>query len=174
MNLPGRERKCIFPLHTVRRSVQGAEKSLITVGELQKLVTSWGHKVSKITIRCHLHASKLFGWVARKTLLSPNHKCKCLEFAKGHWNLNWNKVLLSDETEIELFGNKHLRWDWRKKSHSHAENDLIPTELWWWICDVVGLFGFYWSWGPCNRKVAGSNPQADKVKKCCSAPEQDS
>lgn len=36
-------------------------------------------------------------------------------------------VLWSDESKIELFGNKHQRWVWCKKSHGHAENNLIPT-----------------------------------------------
>ena len=50
------------------------------------LVVSWGHKVSKSTIRHHLHTNRLFGRVAqRKPLLRATNKFKCLEFAKRHW-----------------------------------------------------------------------------------------
>ena len=37
---------------------------------------------------------------------TQNHKRKRMEFAK-YMTLNWDRVLWSDETKIELFGNKH-------------------------------------------------------------------
>ena len=62
----------------------------ITAGELQRLVESWGQKVSKTTIRRHLHHHKLFLRVARKKpLLSINNKLKCLQFAKCKSDFQW-------------------------------------------------------------------------------------
>lgn len=60
-------------------------------------------------------------------------------------------VLLSDDMNIELFGHTHT------PTHppvvglasAYAENNPIPTVMWWWIFDVMGIFGFQWSWGPC-------------------------
>src|SRR4029434_3256058 len=64
-NQPGRGRVCILAPRTVRRMVRMAKESpRITAGKLQRLVKSWGQKVSKTTIRLHHH--KLFGRVARK------------------------------------------------------------------------------------------------------------
>ena len=56
----------------------------ITVKELQALVVSWGHRVSKNTIRRHLNNHSLIGRVARrKPFLTTRHRRKrFLEFAK--------------------------------------------------------------------------------------------
>lgn len=87
-------------------------------GDLQKIV----HSVSESTIRCHFCASKVFGRGARrKSLLSSNHKCKHLEFAKHYWNFDSNQVLWSDEAKIELFGNTHSRWVWRRRKNGYTE-----------------------------------------------------
>lgn len=80
------------------------------------MVAFWGHKGSKATIRHHLHANKLFGRRARrKPFLTHNHKSKRLDFAKQYWDFNWDRVPWSDETKIELFGNKHDKWVWCNK-----------------------------------------------------------
>ena len=51
-NLPGRGRKCMLSPRTVRKMVREAKKNPRTaVQELQTLVASWGHKVSKSTIK---------------------------------------------------------------------------------------------------------------------------
>ena len=107
VNKPGRGRKFMLPPRTVRRMVREIKKSpKLTVTELQGMVASWGHKVSKTTIRRCLHANGLFGRHARKKpFLTQNHER--LEFAKRYMNFNWDRVLWSDETKIELFGNKH-------------------------------------------------------------------
>ena len=104
-NLMGRGRNCILPPRILRRMVRDATKSpRITVKELQALVASWGHQVSKSTIRRHLHNHSLIGRVARrKPFLTTRHRRKRLEFAKHHLHFDWNKVLWSDETKIERF-----------------------------------------------------------------------
>ncbi|KAI4880130.1 hypothetical protein NFI96_020379, partial [Prochilodus magdalenae] len=40
-----------------------------------------------------------------------------------YWDFNWDRVLWSDETKIELFGNKCSKWIWLK----YAEKHLMPT-----------------------------------------------
>ncbi len=93
-----------------------------------KLVGSWGQKGSKTAIQRHLHHHKLFGRVSRKKpLLSSKNKLKHLQFARLYWNFKWDRVLWSDETKIELFGNKHQRWVWRTQRGSHMEKYLMPT-----------------------------------------------
>ena len=86
VNLMGRGRNCILPPRILRRMVREATKSpRITVKELQALVASWGHQVSKSTIRRHLHNHSLIGRVARRTpFLTTRHRRKRLEFAKHH------------------------------------------------------------------------------------------
>jgi hypothetical protein len=87
VNLPGRGPKCILSPSTVRKMFQEAKKCpRAIVGELQNVVTFWGHQASKSTIRQHLHAKRLLGRVAiKKPLLRATNKCKLLEFAKQHW-----------------------------------------------------------------------------------------
>ena len=128
-NKAGRGPKFILPQRTVRRMVREVKKSpKLTVTELHQRVASWGHKVSKTTIRRSLHANKLFGRHARKKpILTNTHKRKHLEFAKRHWDFNWDRVLLSDETKIELFGNKHSKWVWRKTKDEYAKKHLMPN-----------------------------------------------
>ena len=94
----------------------------ITAGELQRLFESWGQKVSKTTIRRHLHHHKLFGRVARKKpLLSIINKLQRLKFVKCKSDFQWDRVKWSDETKIKLFGNKHQRWVWRRQKDSHTD-----------------------------------------------------
>ena len=67
-NGPGRGRGAIIdPTHGEEDGSSGQQKSpRITDGELQTLVGFWGQKVSKITIRRHLHNHKLFRRVSIK------------------------------------------------------------------------------------------------------------
>ena len=104
-NLPGRGRKCMSP-HTVRKMAREAKKNpRATVQELQTLVVSWGNKVLKSTIRCHLLTNRLFGRVAqRKPLLRPTNNFKWLERCKQldtflsleHFKLLLNGVLFNE------------------------------------------------------------------------------
>ena len=66
-NLPGRGHMFILPPDTAIRIREARKFARITVGELQKKVASWGHQVSKTTIRCHLNANKKT--TAQKSLL---------------------------------------------------------------------------------------------------------
>src|SRR4029434_6922060 len=92
---PGRGPICKLTPRTVRRMVRLVKESpRITAGELQRLVEFWGQKVSKTTIRRHLHHHKLFLRVARKKpLLSINNKLKRLQFAKCKSDFQWDRVI---------------------------------------------------------------------------------
>src|SRR4029434_10669962 len=120
---------CSLTPHTVRRMVQLAKESpRITAADLQRLVESWGQKVSRTTIRRHLHHHKLFWRVARKKpLLSINNKLKRLQFSKCKSDFQWDRVIWSDVTEMKLFGIKHQRYVWRRQKDSHTEKHLIPN-----------------------------------------------
>jgi len=121
--------KFILPQDTLRRieKLKKKKNSKHTVTELHQRVASWGHKVSKTTIRCSIHANKLCGRDARKNpFLTNTHKRKRLEFAKWHWDFNWDRMLWSDETKIEPFGNKHCKLVWRKTTYEYAEKHLSP------------------------------------------------
>src|SRR4029434_5362295 len=59
---------------------------------------------------------------------------KCLHFAKCYWDLQWDRVIWSDETKIKLFGNKQIKQQIkggfgvdRKMIGDHTEKHLIPT-----------------------------------------------
>ena len=128
---------------TVRKMVREAKKNpRTTVQELQTLVASWGHKVSKSTIRRHLHTNRLFGRVARrKPLLRATNKFKHLEFAKCHWNYDWNRVLWSDETKIELFGNVHVC----QKRFTYT---IKVVHCWYFWPSLAPLWGCFAASGP--------------------------
>ncbi len=68
------------------------------------------HPVSLTTVKRRLLSAGLRGCVAvKKPLLNKANKLKRLHWAKQHkdWTLeDWKKVLWTDESKFELFGNK--------------------------------------------------------------------
>uniref|UniRef100_A0A8C7QZS1 Transposase Tc1-like domain-containing protein n=1 Tax=Oncorhynchus mykiss TaxID=8022 RepID=A0A8C7QZS1_ONCMY len=101
---------------------------MITLDELQRSTAEVGDSVHRTTISRILHKSGLYGRVARrKTFLKDIHKKCRLKFATSHLGDTpnmWKKVLWSDETKIELFGNNAKRYVWRK---SNTAEHTIPT-----------------------------------------------
>ncbi|MGH0145253.1 UNVERIFIED_CONTAM: hypothetical protein FKN15_004921 [Acipenser sinensis] len=87
--------------------------------------------VHQSTISRALHNTGLYGRVARKKpLLKKYHLKARLEFARKHESdpaAMWEKVLWSDETKIELFGQNSKRYVWRKPNTTHASRHTIPT-----------------------------------------------
>ena len=59
-------------------------------------------------------------------LLSRPNKLKLLQFDKCYWDFYWGRVLWSDETKLEVFGNKHQRWVGCGHKDSHAEKYPSP------------------------------------------------
>jgi hypothetical protein len=91
---------------------------MVTLTELQSSSVEMGETSRRTTISAVLHQSGLYGRMARrKPLLSKRHMTDCLEFSKRHINYSQtmrNKILWSDETNIELYGLNAMRQVWRK------------------------------------------------------------
>ena len=80
---------------------------MVTLIELQNSSVEMGEPLRRTTIFAALHQSGLYGRVARrKPLLSKRHMTALLEFGKRHLKTQTkrNKILWSDETKIQLFG----------------------------------------------------------------------
>uniref|UniRef100_A0A803JNW0 Tc1-like transposase DDE domain-containing protein n=1 Tax=Xenopus tropicalis TaxID=8364 RepID=A0A803JNW0_XENTR len=102
-----------------------------TLDELQRSTAQVGESVHRTTISRALHKVGLYGRVARrKPLLTENHKKSRLQFATSHEGDTanmWKKVLWSDETKLELFGQNAKRYVWRKTNTAHHSEHTIPT-----------------------------------------------
>uniref|UniRef100_A0A3B4TCH2 Tc1-like transposase DDE domain-containing protein n=1 Tax=Seriola dumerili TaxID=41447 RepID=A0A3B4TCH2_SERDU len=89
-----------------------------------------GTTVSKKTISNTLRRHGLKSCSTRKVpLLKPAHVQARLKFANDHLDdpeEEWEKVMWSDETKIELFGLNSTRCVWRKKDEYNPKN-TIPT-----------------------------------------------
>ncbi|KAK6317394.1 hypothetical protein J4Q44_G00127940 [Coregonus suidteri] len=90
-----------------------------------------GTTVSKKTISNTLRRHGLKSCSARKVpLLKPVHVQARLKFANDHLDdpeEEWEKVMWSDETKIELFGLNSTRRVWRKKKDEYNPKNIIPT-----------------------------------------------
>ena len=90
-----------------------------TVQEQQTLVVSSG--TQKPQNQPHNHKGCM-----KKTLTESKFKYS-LEFTQRHWIYDWNRVLWSDETKIELFGHVHHRHVCRQKRDAYKQKHLTPT-----------------------------------------------
>ncbi|KAK6311842.1 hypothetical protein J4Q44_G00175060 [Coregonus suidteri] len=90
-----------------------------------------GTTVSKKNISNTLHHHGLKSCSARKVpLLKPAHVQARLKFANDHLDdpeEEWENVMWSDETKIELFGLNSTRRVWRKKKDEYNPKNTIPT-----------------------------------------------
>src|SRR5437879_6111132 len=77
--------------------------------------------VSERTIRLNLNR---LGYTLvlplKLTLLTQQAKVNRLTWARDHFHYNWNKVVFSDETTIQMFCNTTRAWSHEKK----------PVQLW--------------------------------------------
>uniref|UniRef100_A0A8C7IDD5 Transposase n=1 Tax=Oncorhynchus kisutch TaxID=8019 RepID=A0A8C7IDD5_ONCKI len=123
---PGRPSK--LSAHTRRRLIRDAAKRpMITLDDLQ---LRW--ETLSIGQQSVVYCTNLaFMEVARrKPFLKDIHKKCHLKFATSHLGDTpnmWKKVLWSDETKIELFGNNAKRYVWRKSNTAHHPEHTIPT-----------------------------------------------
>ena len=99
-------------------------------------------KVHRSTIQRTLHKEQLYERVMRKKpFLDTRHKQAPLSYTKAHLNKLEsfkNKVLWTDEREIELFGhNKALCM--AAKEHSILRKTLAAhSKIWWGVHHAVG------------------------------------
>uniref|UniRef100_A0A803KFC9 Transposase Tc1-like domain-containing protein n=1 Tax=Xenopus tropicalis TaxID=8364 RepID=A0A803KFC9_XENTR len=114
VNLPRQGRPPKLTGQTRRALIRNAAKRpMVTLDELQRSTAQVGESVHWTTISRALHKVGLYGRVARrKPLLTENHKKSGLQFATSHVGDTanmWKKVLWSDKTKMELFGQNAKR-----------------------------------------------------------------
>uniref|UniRef100_A0AAZ3NVK9 Transposase n=1 Tax=Oncorhynchus tshawytscha TaxID=74940 RepID=A0AAZ3NVK9_ONCTS len=102
-----------------------------TRGDLVNDLQRAGTKVTKPTISNTLRHQGLKSCIARRVpLLKPVHVQACLKFAREHLDdpeEDWENVIWSDETKIELFGKNSTRRVWRTKNAELHPKNTIPT-----------------------------------------------
>jgi transposase len=97
----------------------------------QEVSSAVGTPVSMSTVRRSLQSFDMNGRVAcKKPLLRKANIRKRLKFAQEHvnWTVEqWNRVLFTDETKVEVFGT-HRRIFVRRKAGERYRNEcLVPT-----------------------------------------------
>ncbi|KAK3530790.1 hypothetical protein QTP70_002824 [Hemibagrus guttatus] len=102
-----------------------------TRGDLVNDLQRGGTKVTKATISNTLRRQGLKSCSARRVpLLKPVHVRARLKFARGHLHdpeEDWENVIWSDETKIELFGKNSTCHVWRRKNAELHPKNTIPT-----------------------------------------------
>ncbi|KAK3555885.1 hypothetical protein QTP86_029805 [Hemibagrus guttatus] len=102
-----------------------------TRGDLVNDLQRAGTKVTKATISNTLRRQGLKSCSARRVpLLKPVHVRACLKFAREHLDdpeEDWENVIWSDETKIELFGKNSTCRVWRRKNAELHPKNTIPT-----------------------------------------------
>ncbi|KAK3546973.1 hypothetical protein QTP86_007443 [Hemibagrus guttatus] len=102
-----------------------------TRGDLVNDLQRAGTKVTKDTISNTLRRQGLKSCSARRVpLLKPVHVQARLKLAREHLDdpeEDWEKVIWSDETKIELFGKNSTCRVWRRKNAELHPKNTIPT-----------------------------------------------
>ncbi|KAK3505876.1 hypothetical protein QTP70_003718 [Hemibagrus guttatus] len=102
-----------------------------TRGDLLNDLQRAGSKVTKATISNTLRRQGLKSCSARRVpLLKPVHVRARLKFAREHLDdpeEDWENVIWSDETKIELFGKNSTCRVWRRKNAELHPKNTIPT-----------------------------------------------
>ncbi|TWW61038.1 Transposable element [Takifugu flavidus] len=102
-----------------------------TRGDLVNDLQRAGTKVTKATISNTRRCQGLKSCSARRVpLLKPVHVQARLKFAREHWDdpeEDWENVIWSDETKIELFGKNSTCRVWRRKNAELHPKNTIPT-----------------------------------------------
>ncbi|KAK3569735.1 hypothetical protein QTP86_004057 [Hemibagrus guttatus] len=102
-----------------------------TRGDLVNDLQRAGTKVTKATISNTLRCQGLKSCSARRVpLLKPVHVRARLKFAREHLDdpeEDWENVIWSDETKIELFGKNSTCRVWRRKNAELHPKNTIPT-----------------------------------------------
>ena len=130
---PGRGRKSVLTKSDERYIAQSATRNRrATLSELTNFFNvSRKQKICETTLRKSLRKQGMRGRVAcRKPLLSPVNIKKRLLFAKTyrHWTPeDWENVLFTDETKMELFGTNRRLFVRRRVHERYKTNCLIPT-----------------------------------------------
>lgn len=100
--------KSILVYHQTQRTAAESE-------ELESQSLHSNHETLDMTTSC------LGGFV-----MSYHQKSKHQELAKHTWGFNWNHVIQTDETEIQLFRNKQSRVSYKIKDNYVQKHIIIP------------------------------------------------
>ncbi|KAK3538581.1 hypothetical protein QTP86_006659 [Hemibagrus guttatus] len=121
-----------------------------TRGELVNDLQRAGTKVTKATISNTLRRQGLKSCSARRVpLLKPVHVRARLKFAREHLDdpeEDWENVIWSDETKMELFGKNSTCRVWRRKNAELHPKNTIPTVKHWG--GNIMLWGCFSAKGP--------------------------
>ncbi|KAK3536669.1 hypothetical protein QTP86_017600, partial [Hemibagrus guttatus] len=121
-----------------------------TRGDLVNDLQRAGTKVTKATISNTLRRQGLKSCSARRVpLLKPVHVRARLKFAREHLDdpeEDWENVIWSDETKIELFGKNSTCHVWRRKNAELHPKNTIPTVK--HGCRNIMLWGCFSAKGP--------------------------
>ena len=114
--------------HIQRLSLDDRRRSAASIAAEVKGVG--GQPVSAQTTRRTLHEIGLNGCHPRKKpLLKMMHKKACKQLAedKQTKDYNWNHVLWSDESKINLFGSDGVKHVWRQTGEEYKDKCVLPT-----------------------------------------------
>ena len=130
--LPGRGRKQKLSPRTARKLCREVNiNPRLVLKDIAETLQAEGTSVSKRTIQRCLYKNGLHGYRPRRTPLhKPKHVAARLNFAKVHLDKEasfWDRVLWSDETKIELFGQNDVKKIWRKKGEAFLPKNTVPT-----------------------------------------------
>lgn len=89
------------------------------------------HRISVSTVKRRLHEGNLYGRIAvRKPLLRRGNRQKRLQWAQQHrnWTIEqWAKVLWTDESKFELFGQRRRIFVRRSVNEKMLPECIVPT-----------------------------------------------
>ncbi|KAK3569652.1 hypothetical protein QTP86_002651 [Hemibagrus guttatus] len=131
-NLPQSGAPCKISPRGVKMITRTVNKNPRTTwGDLVNDLQRAGTKVTKATISNTLRRQGLKSCSARHVpLLKPVHVRARLKFAREHLDdpeEDWENVIWSDETKIELFGKNSTCRVWRRKNAELHPKNTIPT-----------------------------------------------
>ena len=124
-----------------RVTLKSEDQSLVLIRKRNRKLTapkiqvqnnrSHEQSVSVSTVQRRLRSAGLWGRVAvRKPLLRHGNKQKCLKWAMEHrnWTIDdWKKVLWTDESKFEVFGNRRRVYVRRSSSEKMHPDCVTPT-----------------------------------------------
>lgn len=100
-------------------------------------------EVSERTVCCDLNRLDFTSVLLQKVpILTQQAKYHCLDWACEHLNYNWNKVVFSDETTIQIFCNTTHMWTCEKKPVQPMVKHPFKAHVWVAI-NIKGKIGIH-------------------------------
>ena len=107
------------------------QNPIVTREELQEDLRSSGCSVTKRAISNEMLRNSLKSRRPKKIpFLLKRHRDARLKFVRQHKeneNSFWERVLWTDETEIELFGHNYRNYVWRKDGEANSPKNTVST-----------------------------------------------